>query len=275
MSSFGETLKRERELRQITLREISEATKINLRYLDALERNEFRHLPGGVFNKGFVRAYAQHIGIDPEAMVDAYLEEIREQEERSQPRERERPRRGAAYPPVPPEGKPPQTGDEGRGARRAAAAVVAIALVALLAAAGWAGWRYWWTPRRAGAATAAQAGGVALPAEAGAQADPPEAGAEAAPVRSIVARVVVDRPVDGAITCDGETVLALRDLEAGVPRDVSCAGALALDATDGGAVRVGVDGAEPAPSGPDGAPLSGFRLRAEPRTAEPESGARP
>ena len=79
MPSFGETLKRERELRQISLREISEATKINLRYLEALERDDFRHLPGGVFNKGFVRAFAQFIGIDPEAMVMAYLDEERTQ----------------------------------------------------------------------------------------------------------------------------------------------------------------------------------------------------
>ena len=83
MSSFGETLKRERELRQISLREISEATKINLRYLDALERNDFRHLPGGVFNKGFVRAYAQFIGIDPEAMATAYLDEEHHQQARA------------------------------------------------------------------------------------------------------------------------------------------------------------------------------------------------
>jgi cytoskeletal protein RodZ len=83
MSSFGETLRRERELRQISLREISEATKINLRYLDALERDDFRHLPGGVFNKGFVRAYAQFIGIDPEAMVTAYLEEDGRQQARA------------------------------------------------------------------------------------------------------------------------------------------------------------------------------------------------
>jgi len=83
MSSFGETLRRERELRQISLREISEATKINLRYLDALERDDFRHLPGGVFNKGFVRAYAQFIGIDPETMVMAYLEEEGRQQARA------------------------------------------------------------------------------------------------------------------------------------------------------------------------------------------------
>jgi cytoskeletal protein RodZ len=79
MPNFGEALKRERELREITLREISEATKINLRYLDALEHNEFDDLPGGVFNRGFVRAYAQYIGADPDALVNAYLLESQEQ----------------------------------------------------------------------------------------------------------------------------------------------------------------------------------------------------
>jgi cytoskeletal protein RodZ len=73
MSSFGEEMRRERELREISLREIAEATKVNIRYLEAMERNEFQHLPGGVFNRGFVRAYAQFIGVDPEAMVNAYL----------------------------------------------------------------------------------------------------------------------------------------------------------------------------------------------------------
>lgn len=91
MSSFGEELKRERELRQITLREISEATKISLRYLDALERNDFRHLPGGVFNKGFVRAYAEYIGVDPEAMVNAYLLEQQGQEGRDRAETARRP----------------------------------------------------------------------------------------------------------------------------------------------------------------------------------------
>lgn len=77
--SFGEELRRERELRQITLREISESTKISLRHLEALERNEFGGLPGGVFNRGFVRAYAEFIGVDPEAMVNAYLLEEQSQ----------------------------------------------------------------------------------------------------------------------------------------------------------------------------------------------------
>lgn len=73
MPSFGEELKRERELREISLREVAEATKVNIRFLEAMERNDFSSLPGGLFNKGFVRAYAQFVGIDPEAMVNAYL----------------------------------------------------------------------------------------------------------------------------------------------------------------------------------------------------------
>ena len=80
MATFGEELKRERELRKIPLREISEATKINLRYLEALESNDFEHLPGGVFARGFVRAYAQYIGVDAESMVNAYLLELKSQQ---------------------------------------------------------------------------------------------------------------------------------------------------------------------------------------------------
>jgi helix-turn-helix protein len=76
MASFGESLKRERELREISLRQISEATKINLRYLEALEENRFDALPGGLFNKGFIRAYCTYIGIDSEAMVNSYLQEV-------------------------------------------------------------------------------------------------------------------------------------------------------------------------------------------------------
>jgi cytoskeletal protein RodZ len=75
MPTFGEELKRERELRGIELREVAEATKVNIRYLEAMERDDFEHLPGGVFNRGFVRAYAQFIGVDPDAMVNAYLME--------------------------------------------------------------------------------------------------------------------------------------------------------------------------------------------------------
>ena len=77
--TFGEELRRERELRQISLREIAQATKIDQRRLEALEQNDFSRLPGGLYNRGFVRAYCDHIGVDAESMVNAYLLEERSQ----------------------------------------------------------------------------------------------------------------------------------------------------------------------------------------------------
>ncbi len=73
MGSFGEKLKREREMRAITLEEIAEATKIGTRSLRALEEEQFDQLPGGIFNKGFVRAYAKFLGIDEEQAVADYV----------------------------------------------------------------------------------------------------------------------------------------------------------------------------------------------------------
>ncbi len=84
MPSFGETLRRQRELRQISLREVSEATKINLRYLEALEKNEFADLPGGAFTRGYIRAYARHIGVDDSEMIDAYSYEMGQQATQNQ-----------------------------------------------------------------------------------------------------------------------------------------------------------------------------------------------
>jgi cytoskeleton protein RodZ len=88
MATFGETLKRERELRKISLREVSEATKIGLRYLEALEANRFDQLPGGLFNKGFIRAYSKFIGLDGEAMVNAYLFDLNSRRNPPPPRPR-------------------------------------------------------------------------------------------------------------------------------------------------------------------------------------------
>ncbi|MGZ4787467.1 MAG: RodZ domain-containing protein [Terriglobales bacterium] len=73
MGSFGDRLRREREMRGISLEEIATATKISSRNLRALEEEKFNQLPGGIFNKGFVRAYAKFLGIDEEQMVAEYV----------------------------------------------------------------------------------------------------------------------------------------------------------------------------------------------------------
>jgi cytoskeleton protein RodZ len=74
LPSFGEKLKLEREKRAITLEQISLSTKIGMRMLQALEEDRFGQLPGGIFNRGFVRAYAKHVGLDEDQAVADYLE---------------------------------------------------------------------------------------------------------------------------------------------------------------------------------------------------------
>jgi cytoskeleton protein RodZ len=79
MGSFGDRLRREREMRGVTLDEISASTKIARRHLEELESENFDALPGGVFNRGFVRAYARFLGIDEDQAVADYLSASGEQ----------------------------------------------------------------------------------------------------------------------------------------------------------------------------------------------------
>src|SRR5271156_2353340 len=70
--TFGERLKREREMREVTLNEVTQATRIGPRFLDALENEDWAKLPGGVFNRGFVRAIAKFLGLDEEGLLAEY-----------------------------------------------------------------------------------------------------------------------------------------------------------------------------------------------------------
>src|SRR6266576_3648235 len=63
-----------REQRKMSLEDISLSTKIATRHLQALEADKFDQLPGGIFNKGFVRAYAHHLGLDEDQTITEYLE---------------------------------------------------------------------------------------------------------------------------------------------------------------------------------------------------------
>ena len=71
--SFGTWLRRQREIREISLREIADVTKISIRYLEALEQDRFDVLPAPVFAKGFLREYARYVGLDPDEVVNTYL----------------------------------------------------------------------------------------------------------------------------------------------------------------------------------------------------------
>jgi transcriptional regulator with XRE-family HTH domain len=91
MAPIGMELKRERELRGITLQEIADATKINIRYLRDLEEDRLDNLPGTFFIKGIIRSFAKYIGLDENTILNSYYEselhreqEKKEQEEESQ-----------------------------------------------------------------------------------------------------------------------------------------------------------------------------------------------
>ncbi|MGD2245913.1 MAG: DUF4115 domain-containing protein [Candidatus Aminicenantes bacterium] len=90
MAPIGLELKRERELRGISLQEISDATKINLRYLRDLEEDRLDSLPGKFFTKGIIRSYANYIGLEEDAVLNSYYEseQLREQESEQEKEER-------------------------------------------------------------------------------------------------------------------------------------------------------------------------------------------
>jgi cytoskeleton protein RodZ len=77
--TFGDHLKREREMRGVTLDEISAATRIATRFLTAIENEQWEQLPGGVFNRGFVRAVARFLGLDEENIVAEYAAAVGDQ----------------------------------------------------------------------------------------------------------------------------------------------------------------------------------------------------
>ena len=72
MTNFGATFKKARESKGISLDQIANQTRISTRFLAAIENEEFQLLPGGIFSRGFVRSFAEAVGIDPAQAVADY-----------------------------------------------------------------------------------------------------------------------------------------------------------------------------------------------------------
>jgi cytoskeleton protein RodZ len=127
--SFGDWLRRQRELREISLRDIAERTKISLRYLEAMEADRFDLLPAPIFAKGFLREYARYVGLSPDDVVNHYLS-VHHPEELADPKEdtkvRSRPK------PVDP-GPTPMRRNWSWGLLLALAGLILLVVVALLA----------------------------------------------------------------------------------------------------------------------------------------------
>ena len=79
MTDFGGKLRQAREGRGLSLRQIAVTTKISVSALEALERNDVSKLPGGIFSRSFVRSYAAEIGLDPDTIVQEFLDRFQDE----------------------------------------------------------------------------------------------------------------------------------------------------------------------------------------------------
>jgi len=123
MASLGQELKRERELRGISLREIADATRINLRFLQAIEEDRLDALPGAFFVRAILRSYAKSIGIDENQVLNKYQEIYTFEEQLQYGESAKRPA---------PRSRPPLRLSLRRGWRIAALAAAAVGLGLIL-----------------------------------------------------------------------------------------------------------------------------------------------
>src|SRR5678815_4786461 len=82
-ASIGEQLRLAREERGIPLREICDQTRISVHYLEAIETNDYKRLPGGVFNRSFIKAYARCVGYDEREAIEGYTRYLRKHDDSS------------------------------------------------------------------------------------------------------------------------------------------------------------------------------------------------
>lgn len=197
LASFGEELRREREIRGISLKEIADATKISKRFLDALERNDHKTLPAPVFTRGFVREYARYVGLNVEEMVNRYNFAAANDDRIEKPPQVEKyakvPPRDISPKPAPKRGIPPAYAKIDRNA------ILLVILVAAVAAAAS------WAIREKSRRDAAEAAANTVPVAAAKTATVPAAAVPKPPDDSVL-RMTVEARADSwlELTADGE-----------------------------------------------------------------------
>lgn len=82
--SLGEKLRQAREDKGLTLSEVSEHTRISSLYLQSIENDDYKILPGGIFNKGFVKSYAKFVGINEQEALNDYTNLLGQSETKPQ-----------------------------------------------------------------------------------------------------------------------------------------------------------------------------------------------
>jgi len=92
MLDLGTSFRKSRESQNLSIDKIAGDTRINSRFLEAIENERFDLLPGGIFNRGFIRTYAVRLGLDPDEAVQGYEKLVRDVEAEPAQQEPERPR---------------------------------------------------------------------------------------------------------------------------------------------------------------------------------------
>lgn len=235
--SFGEELRKEREIRGISLAEIAEATKVSRRFLGAIENDDFATLPAPVFTRGFIREYARYLGLNAEEMVTRYSHFLDAQG------------RVPEDVPVPLRSSDrPHVDASGRGSGRSALRTLLVFLgLAALAAAGWFAFT-----RFGPQAAVAPAESDPVPVSATPTAEPTSTPAAQASLEPLSLKIRAVQDVWIVLHADGQRVLS-GTMRAGEERAFSAAEQFEFE-TVGNArgVAVTLNGIELPPLGSDG-----------------------
>lgn len=250
-SGFGERLKRERELRGVSREEVCTTTRIGARYLEALENEQWEILPGGIFNRGFVRAVARFLGLDEDDLVTDYDLAIGKQNPQVD---------ASLGPPLPQEPAPTRAGRP---------LLLTTLCVIVLLGTGWLGWRRQYgtlRPAINGPASAAPAvamrphpegiassssdardpGLTSAALAAGASSSKPE-------TRVLELKIEAGKETSVSVSADGNRVFE-GSMIAGQSRTFTAQEAIAISAKDAGALLLELNGQTLAPLGPPGQP---------------------
>ena len=254
-SGFGERLKRERELRGVSRDEICTATRISTRFLDALENEQWGILPGGIFNRGFVRAVARFLGLDEDDLLAEY--DLAMSEQNSQ----------VEAPLISPAPREPVTSRAGRFIW-----VGTACLVVLLAGGGWLGWRWHYKSYTASAQVISErnTGRSSVPEVGHPQDIAPDISAEnaagtasatlaasanlsAPDSEGLKLKIEAGKETSVSVSADGSKVFE-GSMIAGQSRAFTAREAIGISAKDAGALLLELNGQTLAPLGPPGQP---------------------
>ena len=239
----GATLRRARERKRLTLEQIAQSTKISVSTLNALESNDFDRLPATVYTRGFLRSFAREVDLDPEEMVEHYMEQC------------------DAAMPAPMTAAPVEAPLSAESQRTAAPRQrtivvprfgVALAVLALLIAGGAYYGMVRYNADAASAASAAEAPPVAAPAP-----TPPPDAIPAANVVPDVLRIELTAtgPCWVSAHADGEGALS-RLLQAGEKHSLQANDEVILRVGDPSTVSISINGVAGRPLGRPGQPIT-------------------